>query len=498
LKRVTVFPAAIPRSLDILNTNKYTMIALAAICQDVLGTATVATGFGCSATAPASMSVSIAPGNIYALDNVDSTPYSSIAADTTHQILKQGVSLDAITLACAPPGTAGQSINYLIQATFQDVDTDSLVLPYYNANIPSQPYSGPGNNGAANYTSRTGKAVLAAKAATAAATGSQTTPAPDSGYIGLWVVTVAYGATTIPAGNISAYSASPLLNASLLAMIQGKAALAGSTAQQFAVAPATSPTQAAQLIQVIGLIGDSRNLVGDVNAAGTQCVFTADQIIVGSSVGGMLGVVSNFNSTFTLSASGLNGMDNGVVPSSAYVAMYAVKNPVTGASGILGTALAAGAIAPVVYGGSSPVVGYTQSALIAVIRAASSLLTSTSVMGKTHTISGAALFGTVTPASSVTAGTLNSSVLPANAKRIRGNISIGISTSGAAANFTVYSTANSTGGKVASDNASANSVTPSWPFDLAVRSPNSFWYAMSVSSGVCNAGISCSEYDIYA
>lgn len=196
------------------------MVALGKLAAAALGVATVVNGLGCVPTAPASLSVSIGPGEIYALQSIDSTAYGSIAADTAHQVMKQGIQLDAVQLACPAPATSGNSIAYLIQASFSEVDGEAVVLPYYNASNPAQAYSGPAGAGTTNNTSRDGKVVLTAKAGVSAATGTQVTPAPDSGYVGLWVVTVANGQASIAAGNIAQYSSSPMMANSILAMAQ--------------------------------------------------------------------------------------------------------------------------------------------------------------------------------------------------------------------------------------------------------------------------------------
>jgi hypothetical protein len=220
MDRQIVYSGAIPLETDLLNTNKNMMVALSKLAAAVLGISTIANGFAVTATSPASMQVNVAAGEIYALANIDATAYSSLAADTTHSILKQGIALDAQTLTLAAPGTAGQSINYLIQATYQDQDANAVALPYYNSSNPSLPWSGPNNSGSTQYTTRKGAAVISAKAGIAATTGSQQTPAPDSGYVGLYVVTVAYGQATITTSNISQYSAAPLLPGGLLQAIQ--------------------------------------------------------------------------------------------------------------------------------------------------------------------------------------------------------------------------------------------------------------------------------------
>lgn len=235
MDRQIVYPGAIPLETDLLNTNKNAMIGLSKLAAAILGTSTFLNGLACTPTGPASLQVYVAPGEIYSLQNIDGTAYSSIAADTTHAILKQGISLDQLTLSCPAPITAGQSVNYLIQVAYQDTDANAVVLPYYNSSNPSQAYAGPANSGATQNTVRKGVCAVSAKAGVAATTGTQTTPAPDSGYIGAFVVTVAYGQTQITAPNIAAYAGAPFLPSGGLVVggLQGNAcniSAAGGTA----------------------------------------------------------------------------------------------------------------------------------------------------------------------------------------------------------------------------------------------------------------------------
>jgi len=220
MDRQTVYPGQILPETTLLQIAKDSMIGLAKLSASMLGTSTIANGFAVTPTGPASLQVVVAPGEIYASANIDSTAYSSLAADTTHSIVKQGVLLDSVTLTCAAPGTSGKSINYLIEAAYQDVDAIPVLLPYYNSANPSAPFSGLGNNGLTQNTSRQGAVVVQAKAGVMATTGSQVTPAPDSGYVGLYVVTVAYGQTTITSASIAQYASAPLLPAGLVPAIQ--------------------------------------------------------------------------------------------------------------------------------------------------------------------------------------------------------------------------------------------------------------------------------------
>lgn len=215
MDRKMIYPGQIPLETDLLDTNRFALIGLGKLAAAVLGTTTLVNGLACTPTAPASMQVQVAPGEIYSLQNLDGTAYSSLAADTTHQVLKQGLMMDAATLSCPAPGTAGQSINYLVQVTYQDVDANPTVLPYYNASNPAQAYSGPNNSGTSQSTVRQGVCQVAVKVGVAATSGTQVTPAPDPGYTGLYVVTVANGASTITGANISTYSGAPFLTENL-------------------------------------------------------------------------------------------------------------------------------------------------------------------------------------------------------------------------------------------------------------------------------------------
>lgn len=219
MDRGIIYPGQIPLETDLLGTNKNAMIGLGKLAAAIIGTSTMVNGLTCTPTSPASLQVWIAPGEIYSQQNIDGTAYSSLAADTAHQIMKQGMLLDQLTLNCPAPATAGQSVNYLVQAIYQDIDAQPLTLPYYNASNPTQAYSGPAGGGTAQNTVRKGVCTVSVKAGIAATTGSQQTPAPDVGYVGLYSVTVAYGQASITAGNIAAVSGAPILSETLLQKI---------------------------------------------------------------------------------------------------------------------------------------------------------------------------------------------------------------------------------------------------------------------------------------
>jgi hypothetical protein len=155
--------------------------------------------------------VVVAPGSITALGPLDTTDYGSLLADTVSQIVKTGITLASTTFALTPPATPGQSIDYVIEAAFLESDATPVVLPYLNAANPAQAYSGPGNSGVAQNTQRIDRVQLQLKAGAAAGTGTQIPPAVDTGWVGLYIVTVDNGQTSVVAGDIVPHPACPLL-----------------------------------------------------------------------------------------------------------------------------------------------------------------------------------------------------------------------------------------------------------------------------------------------
>jgi hypothetical protein len=221
MDRVIVYPGGIPLDTDLLAINRNTMIALGYLAQMVLGSNTVVDGLSCTATAPSSMTISVSPGSITQMSVIDASAYGSLAADTTDPLVKIGINVNPIQFTLQAPATPGQTIAYLIEATFQEADTNLLTLPYYNAANPAQPYTGPNNTGQAQATRRAQTVQLQLKAGTPAATGSQVPPAPDTGWVSLYVVNVSYGQTVIDQSSIIVSPSSPALQWKLPALRPG-------------------------------------------------------------------------------------------------------------------------------------------------------------------------------------------------------------------------------------------------------------------------------------
>jgi hypothetical protein len=221
MDRVIVYPGSIPLDTDILNTNRSAMVGLGYLAQVILGSDSVVDGLACSPTTPASMTITIGPGSITQLSVVDTLAYGSLSPDTTDPLVKLGINLAATSFTLVAPTISGQAINYLIQAALLENDTNPLVLPYYNAANPAQPYSGSANSGVAQNTCRVQRVQLQLKAGAAANSGSQATPPIDNGYAGLYVITVAYGQTTVGAANITQLPTAPFVTWKLPALRPG-------------------------------------------------------------------------------------------------------------------------------------------------------------------------------------------------------------------------------------------------------------------------------------
>jgi hypothetical protein len=222
MDRTIVYSAALPRTADLLVFERAAEIGLSYLTQSLLG-ATTTLASGLVAAPGTGLTVVMGAGAFYQLEPVDATSYGSLTLDTSDQVLKQGLQLVGVTLSgFAAPGTSGQSINYLIEAQFQPVDTTPVVFKYRSSVAPYPTLQGQNNSNVAQFSIRSGQIAYNVKAGTAATTGTQTTPAADSGWTGLYAVTVTNGQTSIPGGQINAIPNAPFLAGLLNSHHNGK------------------------------------------------------------------------------------------------------------------------------------------------------------------------------------------------------------------------------------------------------------------------------------
>jgi hypothetical protein len=326
MDRNIVYPGSIPLDTDILGLNRNAMVGIGALTAAVLGSNVVVDGLACTPTSPASLSVNVAPGSITQLSPLDANAYGSLAADITDQIVKTGINLQSTSFTLATPPTSGQSINYLIEAAFEESDASPVVLPYVNAAVPSQPYSGPNNSGTAQNTQRIQRVQLQLKPGAAANAGSQTTPAVDAGWVGLYVITVNYGQTSITASNIATMPGAPFVSYKLPALRPGFSAMQVFSASGSFVVPNGVSTVRVTVIGGGGSGGYHSSMPSGGGGAGGQAVGVVTGLAAGQSIavtvgagGAAPGAPQNGNSGGTssfgayLSATGGGGGSGGTM-----------------------------------------------------------------------------------------------------------------------------------------------------------------------------------------
>jgi len=219
--RQIVYPGSIPLDTDLLSLQRNTMVALGYLIQATLGASPVVDDLACTPTSPASLTVQIGPGSIIASGTIDPFPFGSLPADTSDPLLKMGVNTGPVSFTLTAPVVSGQSIAYLIEASLLEADASPVVLPYYNAANPLQPFSSQSNSGAAQNTQRVQRVQLQVKPGAPANAGTQAVPPVDSGWVGLYFVIVSYGQTQLTAASIAQIPNAPFVPFKLPSLAPG-------------------------------------------------------------------------------------------------------------------------------------------------------------------------------------------------------------------------------------------------------------------------------------
>lgn len=206
MDRRIVYPSEAVLETDYLWLSRYVQASFGKLAQALLGQSTAVNGLPLSPGV--GLTVSLGAGEIYSMAQVDATAFSTLPADATHTVLKQGTLRDPVVLNTPAPATAGQSVVYLIEVQLQENDTDNTVLPYFNSANPLATFNGPN----AQPTRRACICAFQAKAGVAAATGSQVAPAVDAGWTALYSVTVTYGEAAVSAADVQRYPGAPFID----------------------------------------------------------------------------------------------------------------------------------------------------------------------------------------------------------------------------------------------------------------------------------------------
>ena len=337
MDRNIVYPGAIPLDTDILSIQRNTMIALGSLAQAAFGTGTIVDGLAISQTTVASMVVNVGAGSLVSLSTVDATPFGSLPADNTDSLVKVGVNLTATQFTLTAPVSSGQSINYLIEASFAEADGTAVVLPYYNASNPSVAYSGPANSGTAQNTVRTQRVQLQLKPGSPATTGTQTTPAVDSGWVGIYAITVNYGQTSVTTANLASgnpYGAAVIPSAPFIPAKLGPSLVPGfSNAVKFTSNTTWTAPAGITRVKARGWGGGAGG--GGANGAGSAAAGASG----GGYFEGVYTVVPGTSYAITVGAGGAGGTGsgNGTTGGATSFASFATANGGTGGAGTSGT-----------------------------------------------------------------------------------------------------------------------------------------------------------------
>lgn len=205
MNRRNYLPFLSLQDIDLLWSERFKVIGIGKLAEAILGDGFSSNNMACNPTAPASLSVNITPCELYELLNIDAAQYGNpgLPADT-RPLVKQGINLDQTTLTFTVPSTAGDAVNYLIQAQVVETDTDAATRQFRDAS---------GNQYTQSINQdRTDTVNLAIKAGTSAPVGSQVTPTPDPGFTGCFVVTITNGQTQITTSSIARYTSTNAVN----------------------------------------------------------------------------------------------------------------------------------------------------------------------------------------------------------------------------------------------------------------------------------------------
>lgn len=263
----------------------------------------------------------------------------------------------------------------------------------------------------------------------------------------------------------------------------------GVTAAQFDSSTRLATTAFAQRASG-GVVGDVRNASMNVSSASASATFTADEIVVETTLGGGVFRLAGFNKTINLATTGAGGMDTGSAPASGFVALYAIYNPTTQTSALLARNATAGKVSEV-YNGSNMPSGYSASALVSVWPTNSSgQFIIGNQVDRAVAIGGSVALSTTTVVSTLTSLSI-SSIVPPNARRISGYAQPGNS---GAAGVVISVAATSTGMKPLSIGGYVSNNQTQGYYDIPLLVQQTMYYSTSSTSGSPNFSIVVSEY----
>ena len=126
-------------------------------------------------------------------------------------LVKVGINIASWTSPTFTAPSSGNSINVLIEAAFNEPDTTSVVLPYYNASNPAVAYSGPGTRQRAEHPAAQQVLGYRPRSAPRRPPGRRRRQPPIADTSGFTLSRSPVSTTSITSGNIAVVPAAPFI-----------------------------------------------------------------------------------------------------------------------------------------------------------------------------------------------------------------------------------------------------------------------------------------------
>lgn len=245
-------------------------------------------------------------------------------------------------------------------------------------------------------------------------------------------------------------------------------------------------------VQPPTVVASARNVRMTVFSGATTATVTADEVILKTALGGYAKLLGSFSKVINLAITGAGGMDTGTATASGFLGIYAIYNPATQTSALLGK-MESGAVLPAVYGGANMPSGYTYSALVSVAPISGTVgqFAEFFQIGNNIDYQGA----TVISGSGFTGSTIRGSAgIPYNAKFVSGINQVGSSAASAISQRINPTATGAVGGQVNTLNVAAG-TSQAIPFRVAISTPQNVYQVAINSAGTPSFTIVVSNYE---
>ena len=195
-------------------------------------------------------------------------------------------------------------------------------------------------------------------------------------------------------------------------------------------------------ISSASLPGAVFNFKASQATAGATITPTADAVNVCTALNGTCYTLPSYSQAFNGAGTGAGGMDTGAIPTSSWLALYAIYNPTGPTTSILGTTCAVSC--PTIYAGGHMPAGYTASALLTVLPTnATPAIAISYAMGRKVVTGSVQLLSSSSTSASCTSVSLATAVPPV-AVKVSGQMFESFASNSAVANFSMFVASEST------------------------------------------------------